>query len=121
MWKQIAAHYNGNSAVAGYDLINEPDGTSSTSVVWPAYTNLYTNIRSVDSGHMIIMEGTYGNWDWNMLPTPATYHWTNIVYSMHEYQYGGTVAQIEAGSDNQVNDFNNHKSWNVPGLHRRME
>ena len=42
------------------------------------------------------------------------YGWTNVVYSMHEYQYGGSVAQIEAGSDNQVNDFNNHKSWNVP-------
>jgi endoglucanase len=115
MWKQIAAHYNGNSAVAGYDLINEPDGTASTSVVWPAYTNLYTNIRSVDASHMIIMEGTFGSWNWSMLPNPATYHWTNIVYSMHEYQYGGSVAQIEAGSDNQVNDFNNHKSWNVPG------
>ena len=34
---------------------------------------------------------------------------------MHEYQYGGTVAQIEAGSDNQVMDFDNHLSWNVPG------
>ena len=33
---------------------------------------------------------------------------------MHEYQFGGTVAQCEAGSDNQVTDFNNHKSWNVP-------
>ncbi len=27
MWSQIAAHYNGNPAVAGYDLINEPFGT----------------------------------------------------------------------------------------------
>ena len=29
MWTQIATHYNGNSTVAGYDLINEPYGTQS--------------------------------------------------------------------------------------------
>jgi endoglucanase len=114
MWTQIATHYNGNSTIAGYDLINEPDGTSSTSIVWPIYNSLYNTIRSVDTNHIIIMEGTFGNWNWSMLPNPSTYHWTNIVYSMHEYQYGGNTAQCEAGSDNQVTDFNNHKSWNVP-------
>ena len=115
MWSQIAAHYNGNPAVAGYDLINEPDGTTSTTYVWAAYASLYKTIRAVDPTRMIIVEGTFGNWNWSMLPNPSTYQWTNIVYSMHEYQYGGTVAQIEAGSDNQVADFHNHLSWNVPG------
>jgi aryl-phospho-beta-D-glucosidase BglC (GH1 family) len=114
MWAQIATHYNGNSTVAGYDLINEPFGTSSTADVWPAYTNLCTIIRAVDPSHMIIVEGTFGNWNWSMLPNPSVYGWTNIVYSMHEYQYGGSVAQIEAGADNQVADFGNHLSWNVP-------
>jgi aryl-phospho-beta-D-glucosidase BglC (GH1 family) len=115
MWTQIASHYNGNTAVAGYDLINEPDGTSSTSVVWPALASLYTTVRSADPNHIIIMEGTFGNWNWSMLPSPALYGWTNVAYSMHEYQYGGSVAQIETGSDNQVTDFHNHLSWNVPG------
>ena len=114
MWTQIATHYNGNSAVAGYDLINEPDGTTSTSVVWPIYNNLYNTIRSVDTSHIIIMEGTFGNWNWDMLPNPSTYHWTNIVYSMHEYQNGGNTMAVLTGSTNQVNDFNSHKSWNVP-------
>jgi endoglucanase len=114
MWTQIATHYKGNPAVAGYDLINEPDGTTSTGDVWPAYASLYTAIRAVDPSRMLIMEGTFGNWDWSMLPNPATYHWTNIVYSMHEYVFGGDVAQVEAGSDGQVSDFDNHLSWNVP-------
>ncbi|MEI9863402.1 MAG: cellulase family glycosylhydrolase [Limisphaerales bacterium] len=114
MWAQIAAHYKSNPAVAGYDLINEPFGAPSTAAVWAAYTNLYTTIRAVDTSHMIIVEGTFGNWSWNMLPNPALYGWTNIVYSMHEYQYGGSVSQIEAGADNQVTDFRNHLSWNVP-------
>ena len=114
MWTQIASHYKDNSTVAGYDLINEPDGTSSTSVVWPVYNSLYNTIRSVDTNHIIIMEGTFGSWNWSMLPNPSANHWTNIVYSMHEYQYNGTVAQIEAGADNQVTDYHNHVSWNVP-------
>ena len=114
MWTQIATHYKGNSTVAGYDLINEPDNAPSTAAVWAAYTNLYTTARAVDTSHMIILEGTFGNWNWSMLPNPSVYGWTNVVYSMHEYQFGGTVAQCEAGSDNQVTDFNNHKSWNVP-------
>jgi aryl-phospho-beta-D-glucosidase BglC (GH1 family) len=114
MWSQIAAHYRVNPAVAGYDLINEPDGTTSTSDVWPAYASLYTTVRSVDPTHMVIMEGTFGNWDWDMLPNPSSYGWTNIVYSMHEYVWGGTTNQVEAGSDAQVTDFANHLSWNVP-------
>ncbi len=114
MWTQIATHYNGNPTVAGYDLINEPMGAPNTAAVWAAYTNLFTAVRAVDTSHMIILEGTFGSWNWSMLPNPSTYNWTNVIYSMHEYQFGGTLAQCEAGSDNQVTDFNNHKSWNVP-------
>jgi endoglucanase len=116
MWTQIATHYKGNGTVAGYDLINEPFGNhdTTTAVVWPAYTNLYATIHAVDTSHIIIMEGTFGSWNWSMLPNPSVYGWTNVVYSMHEYQWGGSVAQCETGSDNQVTDFNNHKSWNVP-------
>ena len=117
LWTQIATHYKGNSAVAGYDLINEPFGTNNsttTAMVWPAYASLYTTVRAADPDHIIIMEGAFGSWNWSMLPNPATYGWTNVVYSMHEYQFGGTLAQCEAGSDNQVTDFNNHKSWDVP-------
>lgn len=114
LWWEIANHYNGNGTVAGYDLINEPTGAPSTSAVWTAYNNLYNSVRSADSTHIIFMEGTFGSWDWSMLPSPSTYGWTNVVYEMHEYQNGGDTAQVEAGAQNQVNDFNNHKSWNVP-------
>ena len=114
LWTQIASHYSGNSAVAGYDLINEPDGASGTNAVWTAYNSLYHTVRAVDTNHIIIMEGTFGSWDWSMLPPPSDYGWTDVVYSMHEYQYGGSVATIEDGSDNQVTDFQNHSSWNVP-------
>ncbi|HEX7653080.1 MAG TPA: cellulase family glycosylhydrolase [Verrucomicrobiae bacterium] len=114
MWSQLAAHYANNPTVAGYDLLNEPFGAPSNTAVWNIYTNLYSVIRAVDPRHICIMEGTFNSWNWSMLPNPATYGWTNIMYSMHEYQWGGSVATIEAGSDNQVVDWMAHAAWNVP-------
>lgn len=114
MWQQIATHYAGNGTVAGYDLINEPTGAPNPQVVWTAYNSLYGTIRGVDPGHIIFMEGAFGNWDWSMLPNPSTYGWTNIAYEMHEYQYAGTSSAVEGGAQNQVSDYDNHLSWNVP-------
>jgi aryl-phospho-beta-D-glucosidase BglC (GH1 family) len=115
MWWEIANHYKGNATVAGYDLINEPTGAPSNTAVINAYVSLYNSVRSADPSHIIFIEGTWGNWDWSMLPNPSSEGWTNVVYEMHEYQYNGTEAQVEQGSTNQVNDFNNHSSYNVPG------
>ena len=122
MWWEIANHYNGNSTIAGYDLLNESVSGDNAQVA-SAYATLYSTVRSADPNHIIFMEGvTSQGWDWSVLPNPSTYGWTNIVYEMHEYQYpnsNDSNAQNEAnvlnGSTNQVNDFNNHSSWNVPG------
>lgn len=115
MWWQIANHYNGNPTVAGYDLINEPTGAPSNSAVISANANLYNSVRSADPSHIIIIEGTWGNWDWSMLPNPSSEGWTNVVYEMHEYQWNASQSVVLQGSANQVSDFNNHSSYNVPG------
>jgi endoglucanase len=115
MWWQIANHYKGNPTVAGYDLINEPIGTPSSDTVLNLYNELYQSIRSVDPSHLIIMEGTWGNWNWSMLPNPNVFGWTNVAYQMHEYQWNAPQSQVEQGAVNQVNDFNNHAGYNVPG------
>jgi endoglucanase len=115
MWWEIANHYNGNGTVAGYDLINEPTGAPNNTAVINANASLYTSVRSADPNHIIFIEGTWGNWDWNMLPSPSSEGWTNVVYEMHEYQYNQSQAVVEQGSTNQVNDFNNHSSYDVPG------
>ncbi len=118
IWQNIAAHFTGNPAVAGYDLINEPQGAPSSNAFWAAYNSLYLAIRAIDPDHIILMEGTWGSWNWSMLPNPAVFGWQNVVYEMHEYQWGdsGDATGIMAGVDNQVSDFKNHQSWNVPAL-----
>lgn len=114
MWWQIANHYKDNPTVAGYDLLNEPMNAPNNAAVISAYASLYTTVRSVDPAHIVIMESCFGNWNWSMLPDPSSEGWSNVVYEMHEYQYGGTQAQVEAGSANQVTDFNNYASYNTP-------
>jgi endoglucanase len=120
IWSNIAAHFRGNPAVAGYDLINEPYGAPSRSDLWSAYASLYQTVRTVDPDHIILMEGTLNSWCWcwDALPPPATYGWTNVVYQMHEYQFGSVNDPngVMAGIDNQVNDYRNHQSWNVPAF-----
>jgi endoglucanase len=115
MWWQIASHYKGNPTIAGYDLLNEPTGAPNNQAVINAQNSLYQTVRSADPDHIVIMEGTWGSWDWNMLPSPTQYGWTNVVYEMHEYQFNQSQAVVQQGSTNQVDDFNNHASYNVPG------
>lgn len=94
LWKTIAAHYKGNPAVAGYDLLNEPfctyrynSGLSDEelhAMLWDVYDKAYKTIRGVDPDHIIIMEATWNPVD---LPEPETYGWENIMYEYHNYLY----------------------------------
>ena len=116
LMENIALHYKNNPMVAGYDLMNEPDNAPSDSAVISAYDQLYSAVRSVDTNHIAIIEGTFDQWNWSMLPNPASQGWTDVVYEMHEYQWNDTTnpAGVEAGTNNQVSDFQNHASYGVP-------
>jgi len=52
--------------------------------VWSMYDRMYKAIRPLDPDHLIVMEGAFGNWNWDMLPNPSTFGWTNVMYEMHE-------------------------------------
>ena len=116
LMQNIALHYKNNPMVAGYDLMNEPDNAPSDSAVIAAYDRLYSAVRSVDTNHINFIEGTFDQWDWSMLPNPASQGWTDVVYEMHEYQWNDTnnPAGVESGTNNQVSDFLDHASYDVP-------
>ncbi len=109
IWVQIAKHYKGNPAVAGYDLLNEPYCTYRYSSgfqdsylrekLWDIYDKAYDVIREVDEDHLIIMGAT---WDPVDLPNPDIYGWTNVMYEYHNYLYddynnanGGQISNME--------------------------
>jgi aryl-phospho-beta-D-glucosidase BglC (GH1 family)/flagellar hook assembly protein FlgD len=93
LWQAMAARYQDNTAVAGYDLLNEPAGAPSPDALWQLYDRLYDAIRSIDSSHLIVMEGLWvdpNRWpavtsDWEWLPDPKSSNWNNIAYQFHYY------------------------------------
>ncbi|MBN2005554.1 MAG: cellulase family glycosylhydrolase [Anaerolineae bacterium] len=90
LWEAIAERYADNTAVMGYDLLNEPIGVLPDSLpyldrlhtLWNLYDRLYDAIRVKDAHHILMMEAV---WDLNTLPIPADYGWENVVYQLHTY------------------------------------
>jgi len=66
LWDNIATHYRGRTAVAAYDLLNEPWGTDATTLANRSY-ELFNVVRAKDPDHVILLPGhnsgidAYGN------------------------------------------------------------
>ncbi len=112
LWKAIAARYEGNAAVAGYDLLNEPFCTyrynsgipdrELRSTLWGVYDAAYRAIRAVDPDHVIVMEAV---WDPVDLPDPARYGWENVMYEYHNYLY---------------DDYDNAKGKQIANMEKKL-
>ena len=115
LWFRIATHFRGYPGVAGYDVLNEPTGAPSRAVLLATYNSLYKTIRAADPEHLVVLEGCWGNWNWDILLDPKTYGWSNVVYEMHSYNWNwnDTPSQI-SNTDGQVNDWKAHQGWGVP-------
>lgn len=116
-WETLAKHFKGNAAVAGYDLLNEPSETFPGRMgpeVVNIYDRLYHAIRKVDPDHIIIMEAV---WWWNTLPNPREKNWTNVVYSLHYYQWQNNedFKVMKKSVDGWIKDAKKWgKKYNVP-------
>jgi hypothetical protein len=108
VWSQLAAHYANNSAVYGYDIMNEP---IATMTVWqPEAQAVVNTIRQVDTTHFIFVEGvnwsSAGNWATDFgggasSSLNITDSADKLVYSAHTYwnSYGdGTYGANEQGT-----------------------
>lgn len=91
IWKHIAQHYATETAVGGYDLLNEPV-IQTASEQWKLkdlYQACATEIRSVDNNHVLFLEGNwYASSFWELTDgTPSTNdRWDeNIALSPHVY------------------------------------
>ena len=98
IWKHIAAYYKNEPTIWGYDLINEPvpqDGREYELL--PSLITMRDSIRSVDSNHVIVAEGSW--WasdlqkiDWTdatvQSRTGISNQWDeNLVYQTHHYSF----------------------------------
>ncbi|MFO7171805.1 MAG: glycoside hydrolase family 5 protein [Bacillota bacterium] len=100
LWVHIARHYRDEPAVAGYNLLNEPNAPSMADLN-RLYREWVQAIRAVDDRHILFLEGNDYSRVFDGLDEP----WDdNLVYSSHNYTlpthrartYPGQVAGVYA-------------------------
>ncbi len=105
-WEQVVAQFRGDSAVAGYDLYNEPHpfplppAIFETHILWPFYATGIRDLARVDPNHLFIVEGDFfGDLPTAIRPLAAR----DLVYSTHLYSgsilpptYRGSKAPLRA-------------------------
>ena len=87
LWKAVAEHFKDNVWIAGYDLLNEPEGHPdglTGQAQWDFYDRLYREIRTADTNHLLFLEAC---WDVNHMPNPKDYAWENVAYEYHYYNW----------------------------------
>lgn len=99
LWTAIASRFNGNPAVAMYDLMNEPSCDCTYSAVRrrinneTEYDRLYKTVRGVDKNHIITMECI---WTALALPNATLKGWKNVVYQVHFYNNSDFIFAVFA-------------------------
>lgn len=81
IWRHIARHYRGEPAVAGYNLLNEPNAPS-IQMLNDLYNEWIAAIREVDPDHIVFLEGNNFSRDFAGLEVDFK---DNIVFSSHNY------------------------------------
>lgn len=113
LWATIARRYKGNPVIAGFDIVNEPEGKEgyTTFKHWNAFNDIYKAIRAEDPDRIVIIESVWETWN---LPSPALYGWENVIYSYHNYcwhDYDNAEVQ-KAFTDGKIVAYN--ATYDVP-------
>lgn len=83
IWFNIAQQYKDEKIVAGYDLLNEPN-VKKGSKLNEFYRELMDTIRTVDTNHLLILEGNKYAHDFSIFEPNSD---ENIMYSFHYYPW----------------------------------
>jgi len=87
IWTRIADHYKNETAILGYDLLNEPiahyfNKEELNPYLEPFYKELTKAVRTVDKNHLVILGGA--QWDSNMHMFGPPFD-SKAVYTFHKY------------------------------------
>ena len=97
IWRKIAKHYANETAVLGYDLLNEPiahyfDKDKLNPLLEPLYKKITAAIRTVDKNHLLFLGGA--QWDSDFKPFGAPFD-SKLVYTFHKYWTATTKDVIQ--------------------------
>lgn len=133
LWQEFARRYKNRPVIAGYDVLNEPCSNNSLGdYPWNIYSNfkpnydrmnslyrrLVSEIRKVDSRHIIFLEGDNYAKQFSGLDKPFD---DNLAYSSHNYtgpgfgpgRYPGTIQSRSATA-------NGPESWDLQRQERNF-
>lgn len=83
LWHFIADRYRDVSAIAGYDVLNEPVvPNEQENLLKELYDNVTKEIRDADKRHIIFLEGNFWAQRLNFMGKPAD---GNTAFSIHVY------------------------------------
>ncbi|MGM9704965.1 MAG: glycoside hydrolase family 5 protein [Prevotella sp.] len=103
IWREIAARYKNETAILGYELMNEPiahyfeNKDDLGRMLEPLYKRAVATIRQVDRNHVILLGGACWNSIFDMFGD-----WTfddNIMYTCHRYGGDATKPAIQSFID----------------------
>jgi glucan 1,3-beta-glucosidase len=90
LWSAIARRYKGRSAIAAFDLMNEPMGAPDGKALVAVQIALAQAIRRVDPNRLVIIEDGYkGLQAFPRLAAPLS---RTVIYSQHHYPTMGVSA-----------------------------
>ncbi|RMH59801.1 MAG: hypothetical protein D6678_07275 [Zetaproteobacteria bacterium] len=90
VWGKLAAHYANESAIYGYDLMNEPNGPWPVGSSWQVVAQAAVDaIRAVDQVHAVIVAGdgfsTAFHWELYNNTLTITDPAGNLIFEAHQY------------------------------------
>ena len=93
LWKKLAERYANEPWIGGYDLVNEPNWELPGGTLLKAlYKEITDTIRTVDTNHIVFIEGNWFANDFTGLTPPWD---ANMVYSPHKYWNYNDKASIQ--------------------------
>lgn len=97
IWKKIAAHYANETAVMGYDVLNEPiphfyDITKFNPLLEPVYKRIVAGIRQADKNHIVFLGGAQWDSNFDVFGPPFE---SKLVYTFHKYWTAPTKEVIQ--------------------------
>lgn len=109
LWRMIAARYQDEPMIAGYDLLNEP-GYQKPADLLDLYIQIITAIREVDPYHMVIIEGNAAASDFSIFSQPLS---TNQAYSFHTYNFlSNEIDEAQMQQVRALGEMQNVPLWN---------
>jgi endoglucanase len=111
LWQKLAAHYRDETAILGYDLLNEPISPYSDVAylnprLEPLYRDIVAAIRRVDPNHAVLLGGA--QWDTSFAAFGRPFD-GNAIYTYHKFW-------INPSRDGLQEYLNFSQRWNVPVL-----